>query len=310
MRYRGETESNSVVIVGGGTMGANIAAIFLAGGMNVYVVVKGKKGWRDLSARVKQSLRAFDNGVHDSSLRIFGSLTEVPWEEIHLVVECVNEQLPLKQDIFNQLEAFSNSHTPLTSNSSSFPISLIGHGLETQNRMLGLHFFMPAHYVPLVEVVCSKLSEVSVAESVFRMMKRLGKVPILVKRDIAGFVANRIQHALMREAISLVESGIASVEDVDKAVRYGFGFRFIAGGPLFQKDLSGLDVNLAAATTIYRDLCNSPYPSPELADRVERGDLGAKTGKGFYVWTKADIDRTTVAYEKMLKAALRIMQEE
>jgi 3-hydroxybutyryl-CoA dehydrogenase len=310
MLYREETEENRVVIVGGGTMGANIAAIFLAGGMNVYVVVKGKKGRRDLSARVKQSLRACDNGVHDFPFRILGSLTEIPWEEIDLVVECVNEQLPLKQDIFNQLEALSNPRTPLTSNSSSFPISLIGHGLETQNRMLGLHFFMPAHYVPLVEVVCSKLSEVSVAEAVFRMMERLGKVPILVKRDIAGFIANRIQHALMREAISLVESGIASVEDVDKAVRYGFGFRFIAGGPLLQKDLSGLDVNLAAATTIYRDLCNSPYPSPELTDKVERGDLGAKTGKGFYVWTQADIDRTKVAYEKMLKAALRIMQEE
>lgn len=130
---------------------------------------------------------------------------------------------------------------------------------------------MPAHIIPLVEIVSSVETDPSVAEHVIGIMKVLGKHPVHVKRDIPGFLANRLQHALMREAISLVEKGIDTVEDIDAAVRYGFGFRYAAAGPLLQKDPSGLDVLCAVATSIYPDLCNDEAPSAYLTDKVASG---------------------------------------
>jgi 3-hydroxybutyryl-CoA dehydrogenase len=198
---------------------------------------------------------------------------------------------------------------PLTSNSSGFPIHAIGKGLETRSRMLGLHFFMPAHLVPLVEVISSEATSSNLAAEVYDLMKKLGKKPVLVKKDIPGFLANRIQHALMREALSLVEKGIATPEDVDDAVRYGFGFRYIASGPLRQKDLTGLDTQYSAGVTIYPDLCNDSNPSPYLRDKVAAGHLGIKTRKGFYEWTDKEIAKFKADYEKALMKALEIMPE-
>src|SRR6185436_796217 len=139
----------------------------------------------------------------------------------------------------------------LASNSSSFPISDIARGLKTQERMLGLHFFLPAHLVPLVEVIRGKRTREGLAESMAREMRRLGKVPVLVRKDIPGFLANRLQHAMSREALSLIDAGIATPEDIDAAIRYGFGFRFVAAGHCLQRDHAGLDVHAAAAATMY-----------------------------------------------------------
>ena len=181
--------------------------------------------------------------------------------------------------------------------------------MKTQNRMLGLHFFMPAHLAPLVEVVCSEATDPGLAEDVLSLMKQLGKKPVLVKKDIPGFLANRIQHALMREALSLVERGIATPKDVDDAVRYGFGFRYIAAGPLRQKDLTGLDTQYSAGVTIYPDLCNDSSPSPYLREKVAAGHLGIKTKKGFYDWTDQRIAEFKENYENALLKALEIMRE-
>jgi len=176
--------------------------------------------------------------------------------------------------------------------------------------MLGLHFFMPAHLVPLVEVVCSEATDPAVAAHVGAVMESLGKRPVHVKRDIPGFLANRIQHALMREAISLVEKGIATAEDVDAAVRFGFGFRYVASGPLVQKDISGLDTHCAAAATIYPDLCRATVPSPYMDGLVTTGKIGVKTGEGFYQWTDEKIAKEKANYERTLLAALRILKNE
>jgi 3-hydroxybutyryl-CoA dehydrogenase len=145
--------------------------------------------------------------------------------------------------------------------------------------MLNLHFFMPAHIVPLVEVVKAGATDPQIAQDTFDLMAQLGRKPVMVQRDIPGFLANRIQHALMREAWSLIESGIATPQDVDKAVRYGFGFRYIAAGPVLQKDLSGLDVHLDASTAMYPDLCNDTKPIATLARKVAAGELGAQAGR-------------------------------
>jgi 3-hydroxybutyryl-CoA dehydrogenase len=132
--------------------------------------------------------------------------------------------------------------------------------------------------------------------------------PVHVTRDIPGFLANRMQHALMREALSLADRGIASAEDIDTAVQYGFGMRFLGAGPLLQKDIAGLDIHHAAATTIYPDLCNDTAPVPFIAERAARGDHGMKAGRGFYDWTCETIRATRARYETALTDALAVLR--
>jgi 3-hydroxybutyryl-CoA dehydrogenase len=298
-----------VAIIGGGTMGIGISAVFAGGGWEVYVVESSSKARKVFPAKVAATLE--NSGVDpNESCHVLASLEEIIWDNVEICVECVSEELSLKQKVFSQLEDLSPTDIPLASNSSSFPVSRIAIGLQTQSRMLGLHFFMPAHLVPLVEVISSRFTSSVVVKRASDIMTKLGKRPVHVKKDIPGFLANRIQHALMREAISLVEKGIASVEDVDTAVRYGFGFRFIAAGPMLQKDLSGLDINYHAAEQIYPDLCNQPSPSTFLAEKVAKGHIGVKAMQGFYDWTPESVAKEKSRYEKMLQAALRILHEE
>src|SRR5690606_36359331 len=168
------------------------------------------------------------------------------------------------------------AHTVLASNSSSFPISRIAEGLSTRERMIGLHFFMPAHIVPLAEVVLGPDTNPEVADGLAAFIRRCGSVPIMVRKDVPGFVANRLQHALAREAYSMIEDGIASPEDIDNAVRFGFGFRYIAAGPIMQKEHAGFDVHAAAAATIYPSLSNTAQVPAVLADKPKNNRLGMK----------------------------------
>jgi 3-hydroxybutyryl-CoA dehydrogenase len=237
-------------------------------------------------------------------------MRSIPWNEIDLVIEAVPEALAIKREIFAELERLARRDTPLCSNSSAIPISKIGEGLSTRDRMLGTHYFMPAHIVPAVEVVCSVHTDVGVADRVAAMLKGVNKVPVRVKLDIPGFLANRIQHALSREAIKLVERGIATPEDVDNAVRFGFGFRYIAAGPLLQRDHAGLDIHCAAGASIYPDLCNDAEPSRYMSELVEQGDVGMKSKDGFYRWTPERAAAEKARYEKALRGARAILAQE
>ena len=193
----------------------------------------------------------------------------------------------------------------LTSNSSAIPISRIAEGLATRERMFGLHYFMPAHSVPLVEVVYSDASDAARGEELCAFMRATGKVPVKVRKDVPGFLANRLQHALCREAFALIESGVASPEDVDLAVRFSFGFRFLAVGPMLQRDHAGLDVHCAASATIYPDLADNKVPAKVLRDHVAAGHHGIKSGRGFYEWTPESIARERERYNRLLDAALK-----
>ena len=296
------------VIIGGGTMGADVAAIFAAGGMGVDIVQRPGKTRDSLRERFVRSVAELGGTQPDVSLH--DTPREVPWQHSGIVVESVNEDLALKRRIFAELEALAPADIALTSNSSSFPISHIADGLKGARRMLGLHFFMPAHMVPLVEVVRSEATDPAVAQSVFDLMRHLRRKPVMVAKDIPGFLANRMQHALMREAWSLIERGIATPEDVDIAVRYGFGFRYVAAGPILQKEMSGLDVNYLASRTVFPDLCNDAEPAAKLAAKVKAGEIGMKTGKGFYDWPAEKIAKAKARYQIALKRGLEILKAE
>ena len=176
--------------------------------------------------------------------------------------------------------------------------------------MANLHFFLPAHLVPGVEVVRGEHTDPAACDRLAAIMSGLGRQVIRVERDVPGFLANRIQHALMREAFHAIDSGLASAEDVDRAVRYTFGSRYIAAGPIMQKELAGLETQLAAAATNYPSLHNGTEPSPTLQRLVAEGRLGPKTGRGFWEWTEESAARERARYERALRAAAKVLRDE
>lgn len=305
-------ENQSVVVIGGGTMGTDVAAIFYAAGWNAQVVEPAAPARGRLPETVAAAAQSIGVFAAGGSVDARAELTDIDWSGVGIVIECAPEKLEVKQQIFRQLDTLAPAHVPLTSNSSGIPISKIGEQCASRERMLGLHFFMPAHWVPAVEVIRSEFSDEAVAQAVTVIMRAVRKKPVQVKRDVPGFLANRIQHALMREAIALVDEGFADPEDVDLAVRYGFGFRYIAAGPLLQKDLAGVDIHCAAAAGIYPYLHTNAEPSPLMQNLVKNGDFGIKSPsrKGFYDWDEATVAREQARYQTALKKAMQILRDE
>ena len=298
------------VVVGGGTMGADVAIVLARAGCRVTVVEPQASQCDALHQRVLAGLADLELAHRAQRVITAPSVHEVDWQDARLVVECIPEKLDLKQALFAQLLELAPASTVLTSNSSSFPISAIAQGLPTQQRMLGLHFFMPAHLVPLVEVVLGPQTDNAVAEGLCGFMRGCGSVPVLVRKDKPGFLANRLQHALSREAFAMIDEGVATPEDVDAAVRFGFGFRYLAAGPVMQRDHAGLDVHCAAAATMYPSLSNTAEPSRALRERVQAGRFGMKAGAGFYDWTPETRQTERERYDRLLRQGLQLLASE
>lgn len=298
------------LMVGGGTMGFGVAVVFLARGWHVDVVSPSAKTRESLPQRVAQGLSRMGASVDPSTLAVHADYAGVPWADVDIVVENVREDLELKRAVFADLVRHSRPQTVLTSNSSSFPITAIAEGLPTRERMMGLHFFMPAYLVPLVEVIRGEATDAALAEQVGEWMWALGKRPVQVKRDIPGFLGNRMQHALIREAVALLDSGIATAEDIDAAIRYSFGFRLAAAGPLLQREHAGWDMSYAVAKSLYPDLTNITAPPPVIENLVARGHFGMKSGQGLQAWDAALIATEKERYEHALQTVLTVFERE
>jgi 3-hydroxybutyryl-CoA dehydrogenase len=304
-------ERSGVVIIGGGIMGGDIGIIFAAGGWNVHVMSPSEKTRAAVPGRFQAGLQKLGaDPAIASQVKTYAKLADIDWSGIGFVVEAATEDIALKQRLFAEVEALAATDIPLATNTSNFPIGEVGKNLKHRGRVLGLHFFMPAHLVPLVEVVSSDATDPKVAESVVELMKKLGKAPIWVKKDVPGFVGNRIQHAMMREALYLIEDGIVSPEGVDTAVRYGFGFRFIACGPIMQKEMSGWDTNYLVAEALYPHLYKNDGPAPVVKKLMDKNELGMKTKKGFWEWDDAKIAKEKARIEKALQAGMEILKND
>src|SRR5712675_1591162 len=200
-------------------------------------------------------------------------------------VEAVLEDLALKQKLFVEIEQHVRPDTILASNTSVIPITRIMEGLADRSRALGTHWWNPPYLVPLVEVIGTQWTSPAVIDWTMALHKAAGKMPVHVKKDVPGFVGNRLQHALWREAIALVERGICDAETVDTVVKASFGRRLAVLGPLENADLVGTDLTLAIHETVLRDLDRTAGPLPYLRQLVADGKLGMKSGEGFQRWT-------------------------
>lgn len=209
--------------------------------------------------------------------------------EADLVVEAVFEDMALKQKTFAELEAVCRPDCIFCTNTSVMSPSEISRDLKHRERFAGTHFWNPAHLIPLVEVVRTDATNQETVDTVMEVLRRVGKRPVLCQKDVPGFIANRLQHALWREAFYLVENGIADPETVDEAVRYGPGLRWPVMGPMENSDLVGLDLTYNIHEYLLRHLADNHEPTPLLQEMMSRGEYGMKSGKGWMSWTPEEV---------------------
>jgi len=289
----------NIAVIGAGMMGHGIAQIFALQGYSVvlmdvkedllYKALEGVRSNLTLMAE-KGIVRQEDIDPAISRIKTTIDMSEAA-NAVQFVVEAVFESLDLKQKILKELDASCPQDTILATNTSVISITEIAHKTRNRDRILGTHFWNPPYLIPLVEVIRGEETADWAMDRTYDLLEAVGKHPVRVNKDVPGFVGNRLQHALWREAISIVEQGIADASTVDECIKYGFGLRLPVLGPLENADMVGLDLTLAIHDYILKYIESSPEPSPILREKVERGELGFKTGQGFQKWSVKEADR-------------------
>ncbi len=305
----------NVSVIGAGLMGHGIAQVFAARGFSVTLMDVRDEILSEAIEKVRANLdRMAENelvrqaDIEDIVRRIGTTVDlEEACREAHFVVEAVSENVALKQGIFEDLDRLCSDGAILATNTSVISITEVAAKAGRRDRILGTHFWNPATLIPLVEVIRCGDTSAEAMDTTLALLSKAGKHPVRVDRDVPGFVGNRLQHALWREAISIVENGIAEPAVVDEVVRYGFGMRLPVLGPIENADMVGLDLTLAVHDYILEHLERSPEPSPALKERVEKGDLGFKTGRGFQEWPPEKARESRLRLQEYL---LRVIGEE
>ncbi len=281
-----------VAVIGAGTMGHGIAQVFAQAGLQVTLTdsdagVLGKAIQR-IQANLETSAGYGTDGKENATA-VTGRVTLTPdlveaVSQADYVAEAVFEVLDVKRDVLRQLEEHCPEHAIIASTTSSYCVRDMAVALKRPARFLAIHFWNPPYVIPVVEVMPGEHTSTEAVDTTVTLLKSAGKFPALVRKDTAGFIGNRLQHALRREAIAIVAEGMASPEDVDLVTRLSFGLRLPVVGPLETVDLGGLDLTVAIQSHLLAELDRSAVPSQLILDKVRRGELGAKAGRGFYDW--------------------------
>ena len=284
---------NNVAVIGAGMAGHSIAQVFASAGLQVALTDSDAQVLGSALQRIQANLEiclkygSVDEGTAatvPARIALESNLANAA-SQADFIVEAVFEDLDVKHEVLRHLEEHCPPHAVITSTTSGFRVRDLAAALTHPERFLITHFWDPPHIIPVVEVVPGDYTSAEALETTIELLEAVGKYPALVKKDVAGFVGNRLQHALRREAISMVAQGIASPEDVDLITRLSFGLRLPIVGPLETIDIGGPDLTLAIHTYLLAELDRSTEPQQLIRDKVARGELGAKAGKGFYDWS-------------------------
>ena len=304
---------NNIAVIGAGTMGHGIAQVFALAGFQITLTDNDDTILGNALPRIQANLQTCiahnfvsedEAAVAPSRITLTPDLAEAA-SQADFVVEAVFEDLAIKHEVLRQLEVYCPAYTIIASNSSSFRVADMASALNQPERLLVTHFWNPPHLIPLVEVVHGEQTSTEAIETTNLLLKTAGKYPAQVRKDVPGFVGNRLQHALRREAIALVAEGIATHEDVDIIARLSFGLRMPVIGPLETADLGGLDLTLAIQTYLLPELDRSTEPKQLIRDKIAKGELGAKAGKGFYDWSP---DQLAESIQQRDEALLEILK--
>ena len=295
-------------VVGAGTMGAGIAEELARVGYRVALIDVSEEKLEQGMTSIRRAQKALEDASVITSGQAGEALErvrpvldlEAACSEADLVVEAVTENLEVKCGVFRRLDELSPEGAILASNTSGLSITAMSRATRRPQLVAGMHFWNPPHVMPLVEVIKGEETSEPTAECLVEVCRRLGKRPVLVQRDVPGFVGNRLQFAVMREALHLLSEGIASAEDIDTAMTAGPGLRYGLIGPLQTADLGGLDVFLAISSYLFKDLNSAVSPPSSLSELVNAGKHGTKTGQGFYEYTGDFLDRFISRRDRLL----------
>jgi 3-hydroxybutyryl-CoA dehydrogenase len=307
-------EIRCIGVLGAGLMGHGIAQVFASAGYDVNIYDVEPATLRATKDRIAGNFKVFielnlaePKDVDRCLNRItLCSSIETLCHGPHFIIEAIVEDLQIKRNTYAELEHFAPAATIFSSNTSAISIHEIGAALKIKARFLGTHFWNPPHVLPCVEVIKGADTDERVFETVYALMEKVGKVPVRVLKDVPGFLGNRLQHAMWREAISLREKNIASAEDIDKVVKYGFGARMPFIGPLETADLAGLGLTRDIHNYLFPYLESSQESSPVLEGLVAAGATGVRAGRGFYEWTPEKVQEIIQQRDAVL---LRIIRE-
>lgn len=292
-----------ISVIGAGLMGHGIAQVFALAGHDVTIYDAFPASLETVKARISANLK--DLGDDESAVDRVTPQADLAKavSSADYVVEAVLEDLALKQKLFAEIEQHVRADTILASNTSVIPITSIMQNLQRRDRAVGTHWWNPPFLVPLVEVIETEWTSKATVDFTMKLHADAGKKPAHVKRDVPGFIGNRLQHALWREAISLVENGICDAATVDEVIKSAFGRRLAVLGPLENADMVGTDLTLAIHQNVLGDIDSRPGPSPYLERLVKDGKLGFKSGEGFRKWSPEEQTALRAKVVQHLKAA-------
>jgi len=280
---------NRIHIAGAGIMGASMAQIFARHGYKVTVYDAFEKGVENgkkmMATNQETSVASGDVTQAESDAickNIVFTMDKSVFADAQFVIEAIIERMDVKHAFWAETSAAAPKDAILTTNTSGLSITEIAKAVVLPERFAGMHWINPPHIVPLVEVISGAQTDAAVPDKIVELSRRVGKQPVTVKKDASGFILNRIQFCILREAMHIVESGIAEKEDVDKVLKYGLGMRYACLGPFEIADIGGLDTFHSIASYLFADLCNVKEPQAMLSELHKQGSFGVKAGKGFY----------------------------
>ncbi len=291
----------NISVLGAGTMGHGIAAVFAMHEYKISLYESFDNVRNSAMARIKLQLEFLvqEDYIDESTLKktldnitLYSDLKDAV-KNADYVIEAIPEILTLKQDLFKELDEYCPKHTIFASNTSSLPLSKMMEKIsdDRKKRTMICHWYNPAHLIPIAELSFFGNMDEDVFNEVYELYVNSEKQPVKVLKDVPGLVANRILHALAREVFSLIEKGVASPEDIDKALKFGPGFRSATTGQLEVADMGGLDIWCAVEDTLFKEIDKSQEASPMLRKKVEEGKLGIKTGEGFYKYETEEVKK-------------------
>jgi 3-hydroxybutyryl-CoA dehydrogenase/5-formyl-3-hydroxy-2-methylpyridine 4-carboxylate dehydrogenase len=305
----------NVAVVGAGTMGPGIAATFARHGYATAlfdVQPEQLEKAKGTIAFVYNTLIAGGFMTEEDAtagwdrLTITGDLA-VAVGDADFVVETVPERLPIKQSVFQQLDAAAKPGAILASNTSGIPITTLQDGNSHPGRVVGMHWSNPPHLIPVIEVIRGAQTDQATIDATYAVVEAIGMIPAEVKRDVPGFVENRILYAIMREALHLLDEGVASAEDIDKITKWGIGYKLAVIGPLELLDVAGLDIYTAVASYLNKDLSNADGISATVTSKVDAGKLGIKTQGGLFDYTPEKIQQLQQQRGRLLVASKKAL---
>ena len=274
-------EIKIVGIGGAGIMGASMAQIFALKGYKTIIydiadsaIEKGKRLIEVNQEAEVESKKVFENISFTTNMEDL--------KECDILIESIVEKLEIKQEFWENASKTLRPDAILATNTSGLSINKICERVEGKNRFLGMHWFNPAHLIPLIEIIRNDETDQKSVETVKNLALEIGKKPVTCKKDVPGFIANRIQFAVLRECMDIVEKDVATIEDVDAVMKYGLGFRYAAFGPFEVADFGGLDTFHHIASYLNKDLCDQKQVQKLIDDHYQKGEYGVKSKKGFY----------------------------